>query len=809
MSLTANGTANGIRRFVSAAIAVAWTGYATAATLEPTGTEIVVVKDAPPVVRFSAKEMKHFLDGAFSCDVPIVCAPSGVRTPIHLGSSRWTKSAGISVEEFARDAFRIVVTDKAVFIAGRDDAKADPELAFTRSVWSHHYERATLFGVYEFLERYVGVRMYFPGELGEIVPKGKRIDVPAADFTVAPDMPGRSYSYFEEGMWFEGERRDAESTVRLRWLNSYRLRMETRYMPFNHGLSHRGYLRRFGKSHPEYFRLNKDGSRDMNLALGKRSGKLCYTSGVWEEIYQDAKSYLKGEDAKVRGVINPAGDVGWWYSCQDGMYVDLMPHDGMVPCECANCKAAYDVNAGGNNYMNTIIWSNMAKIGNRLISEGVKGCVTQMAYGPYELVPEFDLPPNVLVMLAISGPWSMPCPGNVKLQCGKTAEWAKKLGHKVAIWTYACKYGKRNIHNVPDLSPWMWGCYYKTVSPWVDRVFAQSGTDRFIYKHLDYYILSRVAWDANVDIDAVIDEYFRLMYGRAADEMKMVFKLLEKKWTTGVLAQSDNTGWGPTFDVVAPENRWSKVYTAELLAKYNLLFDRALKKTAEGSLERRRVELMRRELLEPLVAEREAFAGLADRLAKINFRFCAGKPKPLTLRSCSKPKGAVPADLRTEVHVQKIVDGLFVRVTAYEPKMDDTVAQERPFDDEEIWTDNAVEVMVDPSGTRREIMHFMVNSAGCWSDLIHRKDKFNKWGNDWKWNSGANVAVRRFSDRWICEITIPSVNFPDGLSKKFPAEVFRNRMLKSSADKKDWYIWGGYSTGPCDFDNFGTWEVVE
>lgn len=32
-------------------------------------------------------------------------------------------------------------------------------------------ERATLFGVYEFLMRYAGVRMYFQGEPGTIIPK--------------------------------------------------------------------------------------------------------------------------------------------------------------------------------------------------------------------------------------------------------------------------------------------------------------------------------------------------------------------------------------------------------------------------------------------------------------------------------------------------------------------------------------------------------------------------------------------------------------------------------------------------------------
>ena len=783
------------------AAAVLFMGCVEAAMLRSGSTEIVVAEDAPKTVKFAAKEMKHFLDGVLSCDIPVVSAPSGTRTPIHLGAG----SAGFSVDGFGRDAFRIVVTGKAVFIAGRDDPKASPERALTRNVWSQNYERATLFGVYEFLERYAGVRMYFPGELGEIIPRKETLEVPAADFTTGPSFPSRYYSYFGEGVWFEGEKRDVKSTGHLRWLNSYRLRMQTHHIPFCHGLSHRGYLQRFGKTHPEYFRLNKDGSRDMHLEMGNRSGKLCYSSGIWEEIYQDAKSYLRGEAPTVRGVLNPHGKIGWWYSCQDNRYIDLMPHDGMVPCACEKCQAAFDKDDPGN-YMDTMIWSNMAKIGNRLIAEGVPGYVTQMAYQPYRRVPDVDLPTNVLVMVAERGPWSVPYPKQLQMEYAEIAAWAKKLGRKVAIWTYPCKYGKRKIPNIPDLSPWCWGRYYKDVSPWVYDIYAESETDRFIYRHLDHYVLSRVTWNASVDIDAVIDEYFRLMYGPGADEMKAFFRSLESKWTCGLLEQGEDTMWGPSFSVVGREDRWNRVYTAELLAEYDRLLSSAAAKTAEGSLERRRVELMRRELFEPLAEERKAFQSLADRLAAVNFRFAAGRP--LKLKKFKALNLKVPDDTRTEAVAEEKDGGLLVRITAYEPRMADIVDAQRARDDMDTWLDNEVELMVDPTGARHEVMHFMVNSRGCWTDILHARNASGKWKGEKEWSSGAKVKVDRFEDRWVCEIVFPPTAFRDGLPKKFPAELFRNRVLKGcDPRKKDWYIWGPYSTGPCDFGNFGTWEL--
>ena len=105
-------------------------------------------------------------------------------------------------------------------------------------------------------------------------------------------------------------------------------------------------------------------------------------------------------------------------------------------------------------------------------------------------------------------------------------------------------------------------------------------------------------------------------------------------------------------------------------------------------------------------------------------------------------------------------------------------------------------------------MHFMVNSSGSWADLLHSKDADGNWNADAKWNSGAKVEVCRFDDRWTCEIWIPHSVFRDGLPRRFPAELFRNRLLKGGNPKAgDRYICGPYASGPCDFDNFGTWEI--
>ena len=299
------------------------------------------------------------------------------------------------------------------------------------------------------------------------------------------------------------------------------------------------------------------------------------------------------------------------------------------------------------------------------------------------------------------------------------------------------------------------------------------------------------------------------MYGPAAPEMKSFFKSLEEKWTTGLLSRVEDTVWGPSITVASEDERWNKVYTSETLAGYEKLLSAAEAKTEPGTLERRRVDLMRRELFDPLASERRLFCERGARLASVNFRF--GDGVPLALKKFSDRGEAVPDDLRTEVFAEKRDGGLFVRVIAWEKRMSDVSSLERRFDDTEIWLDNEIELMVDPTGARREAMHFMVNSSGSWADMLHARDASGRWKENIKWSSGAKVEVKRFADRWTCDVAIPHSAFRDGMPGKFPAEVFRKRVMNDgNAKSKDgWYIWGPYSKGPCDFDSFGTWEIAQ
>ena len=136
------------------------------ATLTGGNLEVVVAADAAPAVWFAAEEMTNLLSVVLGAPIPVRQSPSASGTSIFLGDSEWSRAAGIDVASLVRDAFVIKADGSRIYIAGRDDPEKDPRKLVLAGGWgSVLYERATSFGVYEFLERFAGVRFYSPGSL--------------------------------------------------------------------------------------------------------------------------------------------------------------------------------------------------------------------------------------------------------------------------------------------------------------------------------------------------------------------------------------------------------------------------------------------------------------------------------------------------------------------------------------------------------------------------------------------------------------------------------------------------------------------
>lgn len=572
-----------------------------AVRLEPGRTEIVLARGASPVTRFAAKELSVFLAKTIGGEIPLADAPGEGKISIVLGTNEWSTAAGIDLSDSPRDTFRIKTENGRVFIAGIDDAKADIEKLLPKGRKADlKFERGTLFGVYEFLERYVGVRFYFPGELGTVVQPKAYVGLPNINITSSPWFTVRHYYQRGDGDWVaeaDGEY-GGKTGENLNWL---RTRMHTFRIPCCHGQLGFRITHRFRDTHPEYLQLRKDGTRDTQIVpddkLSWRNYHLCQSGPVWNQFYEDILAYFAAGCRVPRGRGMGGGSFA-------GDYVDVMPQDGFRQCMCEGCQAAYS-KSDPTDYASDLIWRQTSALARRLRAAGCPAILTQMAYKPYSRIPDFTIPDNVRVMVAMQGPWKAARPRDAKAEYDEIKAWDAKMGgsRSVWLWTYPHKYGEMDIPLLPQIAPRAFAEYFTSVSGNIFGAFLESESDKTIYNYLNYYVYSRIAWHGKVDVEELLEEHHRLMFAAAAPEMAEFYNELESCWINEIYGRENAMvmgRFGPELLPPDPVELYRKIYSSAKIERWEGLFEAAARKVAADSLAAKRIDFFRREILSPL-----------------------------------------------------------------------------------------------------------------------------------------------------------------------------------------------------------------
>ena len=581
-------------------------------------SEIVVREGAPSATRLAAEELNFFLKGVLGAPLPVVTRWTSGKTAIVLGAGGGSpgrlappcghaghvplpgESVGSALRA-DRDGYVIEACSNVVCIVGNDDDPPDPAATAAlpdEAPWQPCFRRGTLFGVYAFLERFAGVRMYFPGELGTCFgaggtrscasDSGKRhscrfIAVPEGRIEEAPAFSVRRYGY-ADGPVAKELLGDMDETAFKR-LNWYRLRMETFHLRCCHG----------AKTH-------------------------CLSPETWDAIYTNACAVLAAVALRTEDKGRKTADLGRWtldverlprrgyqLSTTNYQIIDAMPKDGFTwarHCPCDWCAKNIPFSRTDTGFATDLVWRRTAELANRLAARFPHARVSQMSYIPYVRIPTNDIPGNVDVFVARRGPWAEGTAIGER-EKSEVRGWHAKLGRKVSLWNYPDKVDCWNLEmkDIPQLAPRAWARYYRAVAPHVTGAFAESESDRWIYNYLNYYVFSRVCWNPDADVEAILAEHHRLMFGAAAQEMAEFLDTLEACWMK-VVAHPFDTPLGPgVCKAPTEEELCAEIYSPEVRTRLDALLRAATAKVAAGSLEARRIALFRREFLAPIGKE--------------------------------------------------------------------------------------------------------------------------------------------------------------------------------------------------------------
>lgn len=280
----------------------------------------LVTADQPEdSIRYAASELAGHIAKAIGSRPEIVtesAAPSAKdgHPRIFLGDTRFARKAGIKVGALATETCAIRTVGKDLCIAGSDGPGA---------ALDENTSAGTLFGIYEVLDRYFGVRWLWPGELGTFVPRATSITIPPVDAVIAPHFMQRHVrsgaglkSKRHPEMGFTAAAANEYSHAQAAFLRRHRM---GRQLPASYGHAFVDWWEKYGATHPEWFQL-VNGKRGP-AKRGARFSMCISNEGLREEIVRQWHERSDASPGK-----SPA-------------FVNAVENDCPGQCECSVCTA--------------------------------------------------------------------------------------------------------------------------------------------------------------------------------------------------------------------------------------------------------------------------------------------------------------------------------------------------------------------------------------------------------------------------------------------------------------------------------------
>ncbi len=439
---------------------------------------------------------------------------TGVRLPVRWGDRVIPPNPRILVGQrdadqpglWDRDRYRIEPSGRDLLLAGA-------------------FRRGTHYAVHAFLES-LGVRYFAPGAVH--YPRRKVVRMPRKAVTSESAFAYRHVFYptAQEPEWA------------LRWKLNVHSGADRRWGPnasahsFGHSFASLVPTRRYFDEHPEYFSL-VDGYRrrerpqlcGTNPATAEAA---CETMARWIEQNPDRRIFAVGQN-----------DWDNW-------------------CECPDC-AAVDAREGGPT-------GQLLTLVNRVAERFPDRIIATLSYA-WSLEPpaQVHARDNVLIVLCHNqGCFTHPLDGcDLNAQfLDRLRRWKQRAEH-ILIWDYYVDYYQYllttpNFHRIgQDIRT------YRDIG--VDGMFCQGSACRGgQFEHLRQYLQSRLLWQPDQDVSALMREWARGVYGpAAAGPILEYLDLLQQRVDAGVHM--------PRFGM----SRIDELYTPEVLERSRQLWDQA------------------------------------------------------------------------------------------------------------------------------------------------------------------------------------------------------------------------------------------
>ena len=485
---------------------------------------VIVLPEEPQEYEMKAAlELQYYLKQMTGVEIPVMSddLPAS-EFEIIIGKSDRIESSGIKIDdhELEEDGFIIRTKDTRLFIVGGS-------------------RKGALYGVYTFLEDYLGCRKYTPDL--SYIPTYQSIILKKIKDKQVPDFKQR-YLYFPGSLdqdfcdWHKINSRMERQAEWGMWVHTFK-----KLVP----------AKEYFRDHPEYF-------SDIN-GIRIPNGQLCLTN---QEVFDTLVSALHEKTAKR----------------PNSQYWSVSQNDNFMACQCENCLSMNEMYGGPSGIIIDFV--------NHVAADFPDKTISTLAYQYSRKAPEGIRPAaNVNIMLCTiecnrSKPISKD-PSGISFR-KDIHDWGK-LTDNILLWDYVVQF-RNYISPFPNLRVLQPNIQFFRDNN-VSMMFQQgSGTSYSEFAELRTYLIAKLLWDPDADADALLDDFIYNFYGDAAPYIRQYIDIMHDALETS----SDGLSiYGYPYDGI------DSYLTPVLIREYSYIFDMAQQAVAEQAVFAERVKTAR------------------------------------------------------------------------------------------------------------------------------------------------------------------------------------------------------------------------
>ncbi|MBQ9787743.1 MAG: DUF4838 domain-containing protein [Lentisphaeria bacterium] len=400
-------------------------------------------------------------------------------------------------ETLPAEGFRIECKDGNVFISGAVQGKE----CFADSFYS------LIFAVNDILERFCGIRFYYPGDDGVYVPAGKRqIVIPAMSYQDAPLFSKRQLSGVYENRWKDG------GTPPDHTIHMLRLR--------NGGSGYLGANRTFYHT-PADLAANPKTVKEVSQN-DRKPQMPCYSAPATLEAYLEA----------VDNYYAKRGDNNEWRYLKktilmppEAKIIPFSPLDYPIDCRCGKCAALRDDKAPFHAQASRV-YADFIKRAAQAVKERYpdKTFYILPYYNYVECPAGLELPDNVAAQVCLMYGHSLWNDAKIReWTLNWIRSWSRATGKKVYLYSYPMW---------PDMEVKMPALYFRNLPAFVKDTADISSGLRMDSLHdwskefFNHYCHYKLMWNKDFNVEEALKGMCRNLYGKAGKSMYDLYDLV-------------------------------------------------------------------------------------------------------------------------------------------------------------------------------------------------------------------------------------------------------------------------------------------